>query len=241
MFLSKIMKKVIIISMAVLMHNVASAESIKDKSPYYIRLDAGISQPKGKLNNDDIYFDQSLKRAEFYGAGVGYIFNENIRSDLTLTGRSNYKFSYSGSNSDDTVNNANQKIQATSLMLNTYYTVPVNNVFVPYINAGIGVSKIFASDYSSLQLAQNDLGEIEKYAYSSGSSTKYNFAWNLGFGTQIKSTNDLAIDVFFRFIDLGKTKTQNISIYKDGVYQSSEKSRSWLQSYEAGISLIYRF
>lgn len=220
--------------------NIASAED-KDL-PLYVRLDVGLSQPNGKLDNNDFYYGQKLARSELYGAGIGYVFNKNVRTDLTLTGRSSYKFSYSGKTNPGTDNefviNANQNISSTTLMLNTYYNVPVNKTLSPYVNVGLGISQINAGSYSAVHSSSSNYDLV----YSSGSNKDYNLAWNIGLGAQVKLTNNLACDAFFRFIDLGKTKAQNISLATNNKNVDSYSVAPFLlQSYETGISLIYRF
>jgi opacity protein-like surface antigen len=227
-------KSIIALMASIFMCNIVNAEEIKTESPFYARIDVGLSQPNEKLDSNDTYYNQRLLRSEFYGVGAGYIFNKNVRSDLTLTGRTNYKFSYDGTNDDGNIN-ANQQISSTTLMLNTYYNVPVNDTFSPYVNAGLGVSRISMGDYYA---TYND-GEL---VHSSGSNNNYNLAWSIGLGAQVKLTNNLSCDTFFRFIDMGKTKTQSISISNNNSNVGSDSAAPFLlQSYETGISLIYRF
>ena len=236
MFLKIAIEKKVIVALlaSIFMHNISNAKEIKTDSPFYARIDVGLSQPSEKLYNDDIYYNKRLLRSELYGVGAGYIFNNNVRSDLILTGRTNYKFSYTGTNDDGDIN-ANQQIRSTTLMLNTYYNMPVNDSFSPYVNAGFGVSKISMGDYS----AAYNAGEFIHYA---GPNRNYNLAWNIGFGAQMKLTSNLSCDTFFRFIDLGKTKTQYISISSNNSNVGSDIAAPFLlQSYETGISLIYRF
>ncbi|MCT4635134.1 MAG: outer membrane beta-barrel protein [Rickettsiales bacterium] len=223
-------KAIIILAASVFMCNFANAKSCDKKSPFYARIDAGLSQPSEKLDNNNTYYNQKLLRSEFYGAGIGYIFNKNIRSDLTLTGRTNYKFSFDGSYDGDNIT-ANQQISSTTLMLNTYYNAPVNEIFSPYVNVGLGLSRISMGDYSSNYNAGD-------FTVSSGSNSNYDLAWNVGFGLQSKLTNDFSFDTFFRFIDLGKTKTQSMTVSNS---TPDTVSPFLLQSYETGISLIYRF
>lgn len=227
-------KAIIILAASVFMCNSVNAEEVKAKSPFYARIDAGLSQPNGKLDNNDIYYNERLLRSEFYGAGIGYIFNKNVRTDLILTGRTNYKFSYDGTNDDGDIK-ANQQISSTTLMLNAYYNAPVNDIFSPYVNAGLGLSRISVGDY----YAAYNAGE---YIHTADSSSSYNLAWNIGLGAQTKITNELSCDAFFRFIDMGKTKTQSISISNNGNNIGSDDAAPFLlQSYETGISLIYKF
>lgn len=228
--ISKNKKAITILLSTTFLFNIANAEDMNVNSSY-LRLDAGVTQATSKLDNNDTYYNKKLDGAEFYGFGAGYIFNKNIRADLTLTGRTDYKFSYDGPYNGEAIN-ANQNLNITTLMLNAYYNVPINDTFSPYINAGLGIAKIKTKDYTSSY-------NLNEFLYSINSNTSYNPAWNIGLGCQMKLNNNLSFDSFFRFIDFGKTKTQYKSMSNE-VTQEEVQAFS-IKSYEAGISLIYRF
>ncbi len=228
--ISKNKKAIIILLSTTFLFNISNAEDMNVNSSY-LRLDAGVTQATSKLDNNDTYYNKKLDGAEFYGFGAGYIFNKNIRSDLTLAGRTDYKFSYDGPYNGEAIN-ANQNLNITTLMLNAYYSVTINDTFSPYINAGLGIAKIKTKDYTSSY-------NLNEFLYSINSNTSYNPAWNIGLGCQMKLNNNLSFDSFFRFIDFGKTKTQYKSMSNE-VTQEEVQAFS-IKSYEAGISLIYRF
>lgn len=218
-------------------NNVYAAEKLENKN-YYIRLDAGLSEITKKHE-----YGPNYDKAEFYGFGFGYIVNQNFRTDLIFTNRSKYQFSYDGYSDESYEGNksqvkASQNLSAMTLMLNAYYTIPVNNYITPYINGGLGVSRVSAGKSSELQSIPEypDIGE------KADSTRKYNLAWNLGVGTQLKFNNNFSFDVFFRYIDFGKSKKQTITCFGacDPNVPPSTISYS-LRSYEIGTSLIYRF
>ena len=134
---------------------------------------------------------------------------------------------------------ANQKFNSSTLMFNTYFVLPINDILSPYLNIGLGISKITSGKY----LAIYSMEKKSDYIYRSNSvDSCYNLAWNAGFGNQIKLTNDISIDAFFRYINLGKTRTQTLLVFNEGKIRDQIKVAPFLlQSYEAGISLIYRF
>jgi len=230
-----LLAKYLIIALILLafINNVYAAEKLENKN-YYIRLDAGLSEITKKY-----YYEQNFDKAEFYGFGFGYIVNQNFRTDLTFTNRSKYQFSYDGCDTETKIT-ASQNFSAMSLMLNAYYTVPVNNFITPYVNAGLGISKVLAGRYAE---ERSMLGLGYDPTFENGNpARKYNLAWNLGIGTQLKFNNSFSFDAFFRYINLGKAKDQQI--YFSNSYGEKDLNQTiqyTLKSYEIGTSLIYRF
>jgi opacity protein-like surface antigen len=82
-------------------------------SGWYIRGDAGWSW----LNTDDE--DDS---GFVLGGGVGYQFNDNLRTDL--------RGDWAGIGSDDT--------SFTTVLGNVYFDIPTDTIITPYLGAGVG-------------------------------------------------------------------------------------------------------
>lgn len=233
MHISKIKTASYLLLSSFFFSNLSYAEQAK-KTPYYVRLDAGLSNPKNNLSEEE-YFSVKPLRSSFYGIGVGYVFNKNIRSDLIFTDRASYQFSYTGIVNGDQDVTANQKFRSKTLMLNTYYSLPINEIVTPYFNLGIGASKVSTTAYYAKYTSGDDL------IYNSAPTHKYNLAWNIGLGSQFKMTDSITFDAFVRYIDLGKTQTQIHNLSDNGKVTGSTVAPFALQSYETGISFIYRF
>ena len=82
-------------------------------SGFYIRGDAGWSW----LNTDDD--DDSVG---VIGGGVGYQFNDNLRTDL--------RADWAGIGNDDT--------SFTTVLGNVYFDIPTQTIITPYLGAGVG-------------------------------------------------------------------------------------------------------
>ena len=88
-----------------------------------------------------------------------------------------------------------QLYDVQTLFLNAYYDIRTGTKFTPYIGAGLGAGFI----RTEIRLADilTDLG----------SRTVTNFAWNVGLGLGYQITDNVALDISYRFADLGKVKT----------------------------------
>jgi opacity protein-like surface antigen len=82
-------------------------------SNWYLRLDGGFSW----LDTGDGTVDSGV-----IGGGIGYQFNDNLRSDLRVD--------YAGLGNDDT--------SLTTALGNVYFDIPTQTMLTPYLGAGLG-------------------------------------------------------------------------------------------------------
>jgi len=222
------------ILIALLFANTACGES---RSPFYLKLNTGISEPSYSLKNEDFYPTKKLPRSGFVGGGVGYVFNDKISSDIMLTFRSPHKFSHYHSNSDRT-QNTTQNFTSHTALANLYYTVYQHETWKPYISAGVGISKNRSGRYYSYD-EFDDSTTIQGHA---NPKTQLEFAWALGAGMQTQLSKNLSVDCFYKYSSLGKAPS--IKISHD---QTGEPERNYhimpgmLNSHEIGLGLVWRF
>ncbi|WP_395685680.1 outer membrane protein [Aestuariivirga sp.] len=88
-------------------------EAVVTASSWYLRADAGFSW----LNTNDNTVNSGV-----IGGGVGYQFNDNLRTDLRVD--------YAGLGNDDH--------SLTTALGNLYFDVPTQTVMTPYLGAGLG-------------------------------------------------------------------------------------------------------
>lgn len=154
----------------------------------YVRADAGFSVLAKNPGKAD--YSKKPKASPVYGVGFGYKFTDHLRSDVTVTYRSNFK--YSGKDSDG--ESESQKISSTAIMLNAYYDIMRYKGFTPYVMAGAGIAYNKAGDFK-----QGD-------AFTKGAQ-KSSAAWQAGFGTQYRITKNIDLDAGYRYVSLGKITT----------------------------------
>jgi opacity protein-like surface antigen len=101
----------------------------------YLRGDVGMSFLQWSGGDDD--------SAVAFGGGIGYRYNDNLRTDLTL----DYSGKYSiGAGAD---------LSTTQLLGNLYYDFANDSAFTPYVGAGVGygwVNNSIGKDRSGLAL-----------------------------------------------------------------------------------------
>ena len=175
------------------------------------------------------------------GAGVGYIVNDHIRSDITLTFRptSNLRHSSRSIVSGlDHTEEINQDFSHTTLMLNTYYNFYKFGSFSPYLSAGVGVSRSHLGNFWSRDIPSGDPDHIVR---SSDKTTKFSPAWTIGLGTNLGISKDFDLDIFYRYVNLGKAKKSIITETFSSTTNTYTNNPGKLSSHETGLGLTVRF
>ena len=162
-------------------------------------------------------YNQAPKSTPVYGIGAGYKFdNRNVLTRVDI----NFQYSrakYRGTPAAGII--SKQKIDSFAAFINGYYDVCFAKAqrFVPYLTAGLGMSR-------------NKAGKLTLGTPSATGRTINSFAWNAGAGFKFNFNERVAIDLGYRYMDLGTTKS-------DGTYGDKQKVRG-----NQGIgSLIYSF
>jgi opacity protein-like surface antigen len=159
----------------------------------YVRADAGGSFPTGSDLNG---FDPS----PVFGAGVGFSPLPFLRTDVTVT----YRSDYSGSGAvSGTPFAANSDIKSFIGMVNAYFDFPTIGRFTPYVGGGGGV-------------AHNELGSTTITAGGAavgtiGGASKTDFAWQLGGGVAISLLPTIALDIAYHYLDAGKFESTSFN------------------------------
>jgi len=191
----------------------------------YTSLKAGISDTKYKNSEDKRVFDEgnlSLdaknndQTKSIYpniSAAVGFDFSKiskiNARAELEYTYKDKETFSptidnvtaragsnvYSGKAPDGFVL-FNNTLRSQSLMVNGYYDFKNTSKFTPYVGVGIGATRV-----------KNKQTEIEYN--DSVSSTDTHFTWSAGVGVAYNVTDNVALDLSYKYVDAGKFKFNN--------------------------------
>lgn len=89
------------------------------------------------------------------------------------------------------------ELRTQSLMLNGYYDFKNKSKFTPYLSAGVGVSRI----ENKVSINPEALGTSENIT----TDTNNNFTWTAGAGIAYKVTENVALDLAYRYVDAGET------------------------------------
>ena len=114
-----------------------------------------------------------------------------LRAELEFAMRGNSETEWSGirGTGDMTFN-------STTLLANVYYDFHNSTAFTPYVGAGLGLAfNYFGVDWKHYN---GDGGSID--------DRQTNFAWQVGAGVAYSFTDNMAVDVAYRYLDLGYTQ-----------------------------------
>lgn len=189
---------------------------------WYLRGDIGYKfyqAPKGVLSTRDWgsfgkngeLGSEKMQGAADIGAGVGYKFNDYLRTDLTLDYETPAKVRAmafctlaSPCSGGEWENSERVKITAYSALANVYADLGDFHGLTPYLGAGAGASYLKTSDVKSS--AQD--GFSGNYPKGEG---KWNFAWALMAGVEYPITERLSLDLGYRYLNLGDAETGSVT------------------------------
>jgi opacity protein-like surface antigen len=175
-----------------------SAPGLGSASSWYVRGDLGygwfrvdraVSAPG--FPNPSV---NALDRAAVIGGGIGYK-GSWLRTDVTLDYSAT---AYRGS--IFAPGDATAKVGALTTLFNGYLDLGTWYGLTPYIGAGAGASQIKTTDYISSAAPPFTPGL---------SNTQWKFAWALMAGTAYSFTPSFAMDLGYRYLNLGDVSTQS--------------------------------
>lgn len=126
------------------------------------------------------------------GGGLGYK-SDWLRTDVTID--------YTGIGYLGTIaspGDVSAKVGAITGLFNGYLDLGTWYCLTPYAGVGLGVSHLKTSDYVSTQAPPFTTGL---------SNTQWKFAWALMAGTSFNFTPSFAVDVGYRYLNLGDVST----------------------------------
>ena len=221
-------------------------------SGLYTSLKAGVSDTKFedyKLDladgNDSLVFKHKDADETIYpniSAAIGFDFSKvskvNARAELEYTYKDKATFAPNISsaifNGVDFSNLTEgfpsvlvNELRTQSLMLNGYYDFKNKSKFTPYLSAGVGVSRI----ENKVSINPEALGTSENIT----TDTNNNFTWTAGAGIAYKVTENVALDLAYRYVDAGET---DVSKSFEG---TKLKNTADLVSHDYSLGVRYNF
>ena len=212
---------VAIFTISISIYGIANAANNKQtNSKVYVGANYGV----GIANKFD--YDEELdtvrpKNSRIFGLSLGYKFNDNIRAELAFNRFHKFKYENNDCEKDPegTVarNHYNQKISSNNLFANFYFDVNKFGQFTPYLNAGFGISKNKAGDFTNFAYEEGGNPGTREVYYKKNSKSK--FAWNIGAGIAYNVNNKVSLDLInYKYYNLGQVATEKD---EDGDYFKS--------------------
>lgn len=204
----------------------ATAENKSAMNGVYLKAGAGTMKYNRFRATEEGYGKQNLRAAPVYNVAVGYHLTDAIRTDL------NFQYGeirYRHSEQEITLR---QRIRTQALLINGYYDFHIHNSIVPYLTAGVGVGHNRAEN-----LRTSDEATAIPVAERRGRNTT-NLVWNVGAGAQYKLNKNFALDVAYKYMDLGFIKTNDVN---DPVVGSLRGGTQKIRGHQLVGSLVYNF
>lgn len=218
-----------------------SKASAMDLDGYYITPKGGVSvsEKTGQTNftnasgNNRKLHSEDLGDGIIIGVSVGKYIKDNIRLELEVLNRDDYKFD--SKRTDDTTKTAKADISSTALFINGFYEFQPSSIsnksFIPYLGGGIGKSK-------------NTMGKITRPNTTVDGKTIEEFAYKLSAGTLFSLKENLSLDVAYQYVNLGEFNSTLRAYNAEGTRQTDLNKMyngGEIESNEIIIGLQYKF
>ena len=188
----------------------------------FVQGNVGMSFLRGKFGRS---YGAAAKPSATFGGAIGYSFNESVSADVAVTRR--HKFRY------DSTPGARQNISSTSVMLTGYYIFPTHTIS-PYLAAGLGV-------------AFNKAGDVKHTEYpllSINGKRSKSFSWQLGTGIKLKVSENVMLDLGYKFVNSGSFRTMTNGTDSNGEPHAVADGKNLvgkLKAHEITLGVIYKF
>ncbi|MDO9414470.1 MAG: porin family protein [Pseudolabrys sp.] len=219
---------------------------VEEFSSWYLRGDIGFSNQKvNKLTNPTsappiLSSNFGFDAAPTLGLGIGYYFNDWARFDVTgeYRGRANFHGHeiYATTPSPSTDEYSGSKSEWLFL-LNGYVDLGTWNKVTPFVGAGVGMSRNTISSFKDQCHACGGTPGFTGVSFADERS-KWNFAWALHAGLAYKVSKNFAVELSYRYLDLGKAETGSIVSY-DGSQTLAGSTFDKLTSHDVRLGVRF--
>ncbi len=242
----------------------AASAGAHAQTGFYVTGSAGFAKPRdaGIKNENDAAANtairtggklEDLDRTPVFGLGAGYRFSPMFRADLTYTHRNKLDLSDNDGGSPNTATPGqtfvNADIKNNAVFLTGYAdfrsVMPEGlRWFDPYVGAGIGYSR---TKVGSLSVRNVSTAGPDLVSTSTPSGSSSGVGWQLVAGVGFSLTNNLKLDVGYRYVDLGSIKVDGGTYsYRDNTGFTATTSNTSslkgdLRAHELAVGLRYEF
>jgi opacity protein-like surface antigen len=162
------------------------------------------------------------------GCAIGYNFADMglpVRAEAEYMYHSQFKFNSVNGTAATSTGLTSTKIGAQTMFANAYYDITTGTAFTPYVGAGLGVAWV------NLKVSTNNASST-----IDGDHDTLNFAWNVGAGVGYALSDNVVIDLGYRYTDFGDSK----SVTDPQLPTVTQKFKD-IHSHSALLALRYQF
>lgn len=193
----------------------------------YVAPRLGYGTLKGTFKAAAPDYEEKIGSQSKGSAVLGLAWGYDFKVKLSLPIRAELEYAYLGSGSKTHKDIDEGDLQLTKMTLggstlfaNTYFDFHNKSAFTPYVSVGLGTSFLQAKGKVSYPDDDGDAGGSFKKKTSS------KFAWNLGVGAAWKVTDNIALDLGYRYANLGKARTGYMKNFEGDTYNAWAKTNS---------------
>lgn len=175
--------------------------------------DYTVYEPGGTVFSNESFDNARFSKPFSYGVGMGYQFNNYLRTDLTtdffngsLSGKSNIDAPCSADEASGTSCGFNHRADysATNVMANGYIDLGTYAGITPYLGAGAGVTYLKWGSMNSTAFCEDGSSACSGTTYTSGKLSgddSWRFTYALMAGASVDLTNRVKLDLGYRYSD----------------------------------------
>ncbi len=199
---------------------------IKGGYEYMDRSNGGVATTNGQNATNE---SRSDKSGYTVGGAIGYNFagmGLPIRAEAEYLYHNQFKYSAVNGTAAGSTGEFSSKIDIHTVFANFYYDFKNSTAFTPYVGAGLGVAWInqkVSSTFTGWAATDN------------GNRDTTNFAWNLGAGVGYSLSDNIVLDLGYRYTNFGSAKAVS-NAANTVTYRAKD-----LNSHEGLLGLRYQF
>ncbi len=189
-------------------------------------------------NNSFQIFHEDIKSSPLFGLGIGWQHSHWLRFDLTGEYRGDSTFfaqdTYApGFGFPGGTNEYTADIQSWLGLANAYIDMGNWCGFTPYIGAGIGFATLTVNGLKDVNVPNQSV-------FYGDDHTNTNFAWALYAGTSYDVTPQIALDLTYRYANLGTAKSGVVTAFDNSNSYSGEFIKN-ISSNDLMLGFRYKF
>jgi opacity protein-like surface antigen len=164
---------------------------------------------------------RDIKNTFFVGFGVGYQWNNWLRFDFTGEHRADVKFkalgtyvNQTGSRSADLFDGDHS---AELFLANVYFDLGTWWCLTPFVGVGAGTAFHKTSALTDVGLNTGGTGG-SAFGFTAADHTQWNFAWAVHAGVAYNVTNNVKIELAYRYLNMGSVDTSEVACGANGCF-----------------------
>jgi opacity protein-like surface antigen len=180
---------------------------------------------------------KDIKSTPMFGLGLGWQRNHWLRFDVTGEYRGDALFLAHDQFPGDNTNEYTADIRSWMGLVNAYIDMGNWCGFTPFIGAGIGFSTLTVAGMKDVNVVAG--GGDGSVAFGQD-HTKTNFAWAVYAGGSFDITPQVALELTYRYADLGTAQSGRVTTY-DGLASNSGVFVQDITSNDVMLGMRYKF